>query len=90
MKNIDWKGTIRNFMLAIMTIYIIASVYFIQTKPTVFKNYQDSKVESVIKSTKPIEYFTYKLGLNKELEIKVAVVSTISYLTFAMECIEGE
>ena len=88
MKRIDWKGTIRNFMLAIMTVYIIASVYFIQTKPTAFKNYQDSKVESAIKAVKPVEYFTYKLGLNKELELKIAVVSTISYATFAMECIE--
>lgn len=90
MKSIDWKGTLRNFILAGIAAYIIASVYFIQTRPTAFKAYQDSNVESVIESSNAIDYITYKLGLNKELENKVDAVSTISYATFAIECIKGE
>lgn len=89
-KSIDWKGTLRNFILAGIAAYIIASIYFILTRPTAFKAYQDSNVESVIKASNAIDYITYKLGLNKELENKVEAVSTISYATFAIECIKGE
>ena len=90
MKSIDWKGTIRNLVLAIIVAYTIASVYFVQTKKATFEAYQNSKVESVIIAAGPIEYVTYKLGLNKDLEYKVSFVSTISYATFAVECIKGE
>lgn len=90
MKNIDWKGTIRNFALAIIVAYTIASVYFVQTNKTSFEAYQNSKVESVVNAADPVDYITYKLGLNKDLENKVSIVSTISYATFAVECIKGE